>query len=70
MQKAGTHFEQVPKAEIEKILAQQAAQADDHRHDDISNNDASSLDDNKTSPKPYGANGTSRRSANKHGKRS
>jgi hypothetical protein len=51
MQKAGTHFEQVPKAEIEKILAQQAAQTDDHHDNDSSNDDASNSDDNKTSPK-------------------
>jgi hypothetical protein len=50
MQKAGTHFEQVPKAEIERMLAQQAAQREDHC-DDSSNNEASNLDDNKTSPK-------------------
>ncbi len=50
MQKAGTHFEQVPKVEIERILAQQAAQTEDHC-DDSSNDDASNSDDNETSPK-------------------
>jgi len=70
MQKAGTHFEQVPKVEIERILAQQAAQTEDHRDTDSSNDDASNSDDNRLHPNLNGANGTSRRSPNKLGERS
>jgi hypothetical protein len=69
MQKTGTHFEQVPKAEIEKILAQRAAQSDDHRDNDSSNN-ASNRVTTRLRPNPNGANGTSRRSPSKLGKRS
>ena len=49
MQKAATYFEQVPKAEMKKILAQLEVQVENDQEDDTSDN-ASFRHDNKAIP--------------------